>query len=110
MQEDENSDKLEMASAMLKEHTHELKQKLIYIFDFFSERGFFIEMVEISEAITGISYPLCATSIGNAPQQLMIGEEFTEDLPLAGNEWEDDDDMDDITFENIDDFDDFEDY
>jgi hypothetical protein len=101
----EAADKEEMAEAKLFDHISAIKEKLIYLFDFFSERGFFIEMVDKLEAVTGITYPRCTISEGEAPVQLMIGDE-TEIATGYEDEWDDGlDELDDLGFENIDDID-----
>lgn len=51
------------------------KQKLIYVFDYMTERCFFIELTEI---ITGksMSGAKCTASVGEAPQQIIDFNEF----------------------------------
>lgn len=53
------------------------KQKLIYIFDYLSERMFFIEL---SEIITGKSLKeaVCTKKEGKAPKQIMDFDEMVE--------------------------------
>jgi hypothetical protein len=51
------------------------KQKLLYVFDYLTERCFFIEL---SEIITGknIDKAVCTKKSGEAPQQTIDFEEF----------------------------------
>ena len=50
-------------------------QKLLYVFDYFTERAFFIEMTNI---ITGKSLlePVCSLSIGQAPPEFIDLKDF----------------------------------
>jgi hypothetical protein len=48
------------------------KERLLYIFDIFSDRAFFIEIIDIFEPKASTSYPLCTSSIGEAPEQILI--------------------------------------
>lgn len=61
----------------LNELIEDEKQKLIYIFDYLSERMFFIEL---SEIITGktLKDPVCTKKEGKAPQQIMDFDEMVE--------------------------------
>jgi hypothetical protein len=71
-------DNLVMADTSLDELLVDEKQKMLFIFDVFSERAFFIEL---SEIITGKSLdkPKCITRSGDAPVQLM-GENVLDAL------------------------------
>lgn len=50
-------------------------QKLLYVFDYMTDRAFFIEMTEI---VTGRSLkdPVCSLSLGQAPQEFIDLDEF----------------------------------
>lgn len=56
----------------------EKKQKLMYIFDLFNERGFFIEVMDILPDDSSISFPNWIISQGTAPDQFEAFE-FNED-------------------------------
>ena len=78
---EEMDDNPEMDSWVMKEtNISELvedeKQKLIYVFDYITERCFFLEL---SEIITGkeIKKAKCTKKEGDAPKQLMDIEEMT---------------------------------
>ena len=78
--------------------------KLLYLFDFFSDRFFIIELVNIIDNDNKKRLPLCIQAVGEAPQQIIIDTELDE---LLNDEYDSSDDYDDenIGFENIDDLD-----
>jgi hypothetical protein len=60
----------------------EKKQKLMYIYDLFNERGFFIEVVDILPDDSSKQFPNWLTSEGSAPNQFeafSFGDEEFED-------------------------------
>jgi Plasmid pRiA4b ORF-3-like protein len=69
--EEEN---LAMHEAELKEYIDEEKQKVLYVFDYFSERSLFAELVSITTPKEGIEYPVCSQSKGDAPPQFIEPE------------------------------------
>jgi hypothetical protein len=64
-----------MKDTKLNELVEDEKQKLLYVFDYMTERCFFIEL---SEIITGktIKTPQCVRSEGKAPDQTFDFEEM----------------------------------
>ncbi|MDD3860562.1 MAG: hypothetical protein PHW83_10215 [Bacteroidales bacterium] len=86
-----------------------LGQRYIYIFDFFSIRAFFIEIVNIREKTKddeNLEFPICTLHHGKAPRQIFI-DDINEDEYGLNEDLNDidDDDLDELGFENIDDFD-----
>jgi hypothetical protein len=65
-----------MDSTRFSDHIKELKQKLLYVFDVFNERAFFIEVAEIKEEIQDKPYPSCAFSEGSPPIQIIMDQIF----------------------------------
>ena len=88
-----------MEQTTLGEHLHELNQRMIYVFDFFSDRAFFIELIELSEETSPRQTPFIGHSKGDAPPQLamdrLLDDEGLED-PLAGEFDQEDLRLDDI--------------
>lgn len=84
--DDENADSLTMDQPISNLVT-EKNQKLIYIFDFYNERGFFVELIAIHHETDGIAYPRWVHSAGNPPEQFM-------DISMFDNEFEDEYDFD----------------
>ncbi len=78
------------------------EDKLLYLYDYLSNRGFFMEVVEVKEADEGGVYPRCIREAGDPPPQLLI-----EDLTAGTGEdlfpGEDDEDLLSDGFEDIDD-------
>lgn len=58
-----------MDSITLGQLLHEKFGRLIYVFDIFNERQFFIELVEAKFAEDGVDYPRIVTSEGEPPVQ-----------------------------------------
>lgn len=64
-----------MADTVLSELIEDEKQKMLYVFDYMTERCFFIELTEI---ITGkdMTGATCTRSIGDAPKQVIDFEDI----------------------------------
>ncbi|HOZ31175.1 MAG TPA: hypothetical protein PLL66_09675 [Bacteroidales bacterium] len=84
-------------------------QRYIYIFDFFSVRAFFIEIVNIREKTKddeNLEFPICTLCHGKPPQQVFIDDINEDELKNSDNfDIFEDDELDDLGFENIDDYD-----
>jgi hypothetical protein len=59
-----------MDKSILSSHINGLKQRLIYIFDIFNERAFFIEVAGIKDEDSTKTYPICTLAEGPAPVQI----------------------------------------
>lgn len=62
-----------MDDAILEDIIFRKNQKLLYIFDFFNERGLFIEYTGEVDEIDGREYPVCINSKGIPPKQIVFG-------------------------------------
>ena len=71
-----------MGNAIFSDHITGLKQKLLYVFDFFNERAFFIEVVDIQKETPGKTYPVCTLSRGSPPEQIIMDQIYNEGDPL----------------------------
>lgn len=77
--EDMGSDSAEeiflMEDTIISDHVDDIGQRLIFTYDYLTDRSFFIELKEI---ITGktLKDPLCTLSIGNPPPQNIDIDEF----------------------------------
>jgi hypothetical protein len=67
-----------MDKTRLDEFIKDLKQRLLYVFDFFNERLLFVELIDIVEKNKEINYPHISLSKGNPPQQLLIDKNFED--------------------------------
>lgn len=90
-----------MEQVTLGEYITELNQRMIYLFDFFSDRAFFIELIEMSDEISPRETPFIGHRQGDPPSQLVVDELLGEDTP----EPEEFDPLDDPGNLNIDDLD-----
>ncbi len=63
---------LTMEQVTLDEHIKELNQRMLYLFDFFSERAFFIEMIEMSDELSRRETPFIAHGNEDPPPQLTV--------------------------------------
>jgi len=81
-----------MDQVTLGEHLHEPTQRMIYVFDFFSNRAFFIELIETSDEISSKNTPFIGHSEGEAPAQLALDrllDEEEDDKLFEGDDQED---------------------
>jgi len=61
-----------MEQVTLEEHLSELNQRMIYLFDFFSDRAFFIELIEMSDEVSPRETPFIGHRQGDPPPQLAL--------------------------------------
>jgi len=108
---DESGDELDkpyfMKDVRLKDLISKTNQRLLYLFDFFSVRMMFIELVEIRQMTpkeAKLNYPICTFSEGEAPKMQIIDDMMDADSLLPDDFDEFDDDFPE-DFENIDDYD-----
>ena len=75
MGSDADQDVWLMDESVLSDFIDDEGQRLLYIFDYITDRAFFIEMTEI---VTGRSLkdPVCSLSLGHAPQETIDLDEF----------------------------------
>lgn len=59
-----------MDQVTLDEFLKEISQRMIYVFDFFAERAFFIELIEMSDETSMKETPFVAQGRGDPPAQL----------------------------------------
>ncbi len=72
-----------MEDISLDEFISEEKQKLLYVFDYVSDRVFFIELKEIIPG-KNMNAPVCSNKKGTPPEQFQI-ESFDVEKPVAAN-------------------------
>lgn len=73
MSDGKNNTLIPMDKAILKNFIENAKQRLIYVFDFFNERSFYIELVDMQKEVIYSDYPAVIFSKGNPPQQILFG-------------------------------------
>ncbi|MFW5645257.1 MAG: IS1096 element passenger TnpR family protein [Bacteroidota bacterium] len=69
-----------MDKTHINDYVKKIKQRLLYVFDFFNERVFFIELIDIEEKKEKHAYPLVTLEKGIPPRQLLIDDTGFEDL------------------------------
>jgi len=103
---DSGSDILKvMQDTQLSEFLFEEGQRMLYVFDFFSERGFFMEVIQVAEG--KLEKPNCYRNEGEAPQQILVGD-LTGDLKKQSMHTQEDlldDTFDELGFDDMDDMD-----
>ena len=84
-----------MEDTPLNELIEEEGQKLIYVFDYLTERSFFMEM---KESVPGrnLSDPICTVKRGKAPAQFVDMEEFDNKIDQQAKKIADDLDLEDL--------------
>ncbi len=92
-----------MEKTKINKYVNNKGDKLLYLFDFFSDRFFKVELINIIDNKTKKQFPKCTEVIGEAPKQIIIDTELEE----LFDDYDDTDDYNDenIGFENIDDLD-----
>jgi len=94
-----------MQDTLLSDYLFEEGQRLLYVFDFFSERGFFMEVIQIAKG--SLEKPNCYRNEGVAPEQILIGDLSGDSKRQAMNYQEDifDGSIDSLNFDNLEDLD-----
>ena len=121
-EEDDNMNIVHMDVAMMREFVSSERPELIYVFDFFSDRYFNVELIEKGISKSRAKYPKCSLSKGDAPEQIKMDAENFEGLGLDLGEFDaatkkektaddyladfDDDMNDGPEFESLDDYED----
>ena len=107
---DMESNSLVMSEVNLDYLIKKVKDRLIYVFDFFSDRAFYIELKEILSPEPKKKYPQCVLSKGLAPKQIMVVDVSINDIldqdldAIYGEETRSNEDLDDYNlFTNIED-------
>lgn len=72
MMQEPGAETLTMANISLEQYMDSVNQRMIYVFDFFSERSFFMELIETSDQHSSKETPFIAQSKGDPPQQLAL--------------------------------------
>lgn len=98
-----------MEKCILSDYLEDEKQKLMYVFDYLTERALYIELSEIIPG-KNLDKAICSLSVGEAPKQLLNIEEIKTDGVLLdtgesfyGDENFDIDELDREGFEGLDD-------
>ena|SRR5690606_6193232 len=97
---DESENVRIMAETYLEDVVDEERTRLLYVYDFLSMWTFMVELADIAEAETGVSYPNLMFAHGEipdeAPDKEFIAEEMEED------DFEEEFDLDPEDYDNLD--------
>ncbi len=88
-----------MHKTKIKEFAKNTGDRFIYVFDFFSDRSFFIELMKTGKPDTSKKYPVLINGKGKSPKQILDNDLVLPDF--------DDDFDDDFKFESLDELGDF---
>jgi hypothetical protein len=72
MENDGGPAAIPMSSVKIREIVKEKKERLLYVFDIFTDNSFFIELMDIYPPDCALKYPICSASIGEPPIQIGI--------------------------------------
>ena len=76
---------------------------MIYVFDLFAERAFFIELLEESDQISPMDTPFIGHAKGEAPPQLSLDVLLESSEPdSAPDEYDEDNGVDDLRIDDLD--------
>jgi hypothetical protein len=90
-----------MDQVTLEEYITDETQRMIYVFDFFSERAFFIELLEKSDQTSPKDTPFIGHARGDAPPQLAL--DLLMDEPDAEpDEYDPEERRDDLRLDDLD--------
>ncbi len=104
MRDEPTQDAMIMDKTTVGQVCRDLKQKLLYVYDFFSDRCFFIELVNMEEEDPGVDYPRCIQAKGKVPVQIIMEDNNIDTFTMG--EFDDPGSYDDdLSFENLDDYD-----
>jgi hypothetical protein len=93
-----------MDKILLSEILEDEGQRLVYVFDYFTERAFYMEFKEIIPG-KSLEKAECIKSVGNPPVQIMDFEEFEAQIPAPNAHNSDTGFFDDNDEFNIDEYD-----
>lgn len=77
---DDSSGITVMEKAVLSDFIKEEKEKLLYVYDYFSGRAFFIELTKLIREQKEKEYPVCSRSVGKPPPQIVLGDLNIDDI------------------------------
>jgi len=86
MMQDPSIPVVTMEQVTLDEYITEENQRMIYVFDFFSERAFFIELLEKSDQSSPRETPFIGDARGEPPTQLALDQLMGDQEGFSENE------------------------
>ena len=80
-----------MDSVKISELIKDRKERLLYVYDIFTDHSLFLELLDIFEPAKGVKYPICSASVGEPPVQLA-----DDSVAMPEEDFEETDEIDDI--------------
>lgn len=102
MLQDPGVSTITMEQATLDEYITKDTQRMIYVFDFFAERAFFIELLEKSDQTSPRNTPFIGHARGDAPPQLTVDLMMEDDPVIPTDEFDPDEEKDDLRLDDLD--------
>ena len=105
MMQEPGAKTLTMENVVMEKYFDDVNQRMIYVFDFFSERAFFMELIEYSDQVSPRKTPFIAQSVGDPPQQLaldMLMDELTGEGEADPYDNDDNPEGDDLRIDDLD--------
>ena len=102
MMQDPSVPVVTMDQVTLDEYITEENQRMIYIFDFFSERAFFIELLDQSDQVSPRETPFIGHAQGDPPAQLSLDQLLDEEVEPGRDDFMDPDQDDDFRLDDLD--------
>ena len=105
MMQEPGAETLTMENVIMEQYFDDVNQRMIYVFDFFSERAFFMELIEYSDQVSPRKTPFIAQSVGDPPQQLaldMLMDELTDEGEADPYEDDHNPEGDDLRIDDLD--------
>ena len=91
-----------MDQVTLDEYLSEISQRLIYVFDFFAERAFYMELIEMTDQTSPKETPFIAQAKGDPPPQLAF-DLMTDEPESPGMAMDPEDaDQEDLRLDDLD--------
>ena len=94
---DSDEDAYLMEDTYLEDFIDDEGQRLLYVFDYMTDRAFFMEMTEMIPGRT-LKDPFCSLSQGKAPAQTVDLDEFDKQLEAKAAKRQDEDELDEEFF------------
>lgn len=83
-EEDDNVNITAMDISMIREFISKENPQMIYVFDFFSDRYFNIELLAVERRRVAVKTPKICLAQGEAPEQIVMNFDDLDDLDLNG--------------------------
>ncbi len=105
MMQESGAETLTMENVIMEQYFDDVNQRMIYVFDFFSERAFFMELIEYSDQESPRKTPFIAQSVGDPPKQLaldMLMDELADEGEADPDDDDDNPEGDDLRIDDLD--------